>query len=229
VGALLVTIVPLALAASLNPAMIGTTLTLLLSANRPLERAIAFTIGAAALCVVVSVAAAAGLNNISQVRPLHRSGGVGPAVFAIGGGVILLITAIEALRGARPPRPARTSEAKRSLGKAAPRPAVALALGAGLMLSNLKSLALLIVAVQAILAAQVGTVLNLVFVGGFIIVMLGVMEVAILIYVADRERAATTLTAVRTWLERHARALVLLIGALVGLYLLARGITGLIS
>lgn len=228
-GLLLAKLLLLALAAALSPTMIVMMLTLLLSVTKPLQRAIAFVLGAAVICVVVGIAAAAGLDSISQVRLLHRSGVAESAIFAVAGATILAGTALEAILGPRRSPRMQPHKARRALGGAAPGPFVALALGAALMLINLKSLALLVVAVHYIVAAQVGTVASVLYVCGFIVAMLGALEAAILIYIADRERAATELTAARTWLEQHARMLALLIGALAGLYFLGRGIVGLVS
>jgi threonine/homoserine/homoserine lactone efflux protein len=228
-GQLFANLVPLALASAVNPAMMVFALGLLLSATRPLARAMAFLMGAATTSVVVGGVALLGIGNLSQFQR-GRTPSVGESVFLLIAGILLLV-AIGWDAWRRPSRAptSNTAAPRREYQKSASSPLVAFVVGAGFMLSNVKALVPYVVGIKHIADAALGVVVSAVLVLGFIVTMLLGMEIPIVIYAADRQRAATLLAHMRAWMSAHARTLSIMVGLALGVYLIARGISGLVG
>jgi threonine/homoserine/homoserine lactone efflux protein len=226
-GELLVNIAPLALGAAVNPGMTAAVLALLLSDTQPLERSIAYLLGAVFTCAVTG---AAGLLVGSAVGPVRRTG-VSPRwepLLFLCIGLLLLVVAAWYMWRQRTPAPKPSMAAPRWLrGAKEHSRAFAFLMGAGLMLSNLKSLMLYVLALRYIVEAQLGWIQSALVAAVFVATMLLGIEVAIAIYAADRQKAARVLADVRQWLSANAHLLMTAVCLILGVYFMARGIAGL--
>jgi threonine/homoserine/homoserine lactone efflux protein len=229
---LLLNLAPLALGAAINPAMIMMVLTLLLSATKPLARAVAFVMGAATTSAVLGL-----IGLLTAIQPgqlaSRRGPSTGEALLVLGAGLLLLVFAgwhavrKPPTRSARPP--SRRGELQQQMQLRTARPVVAYLIGAGFMLTNVKALALYGVALKQIADAPLSDLASVVFAAGFIVIMLLGLELPIVLYVADRQRARSVLAQVRHWIEGHERLLMISVALVLGSYLTVRGIVSLVA
>jgi hypothetical protein len=214
-------LVPLALAAAVNPAMILTTLALL-STNRPLARAGSFLLGATLVCLVVGVAALLGFSNLGLTRHHEKSAAVTTWVDLVVGIGLLLLATWAWLR--RPSGAAKTPAVTPPGRRMEVSPTVACLMGAGIMVSNLKALGIYLVGVHEIVLADPDTAATLTAMGVFVLIMFCGIELPILLYLLAPDTAGRLLTTVRLWLTAHARALTIMIAVVAGVFLVVKGL-----
>jgi hypothetical protein len=230
----MINLTPLAFGAAINPGMIVLALTQLLGASKPLARAIAFAIGAAATSAIVGLVGLLAATQLNQTAHGSRHAAAGPFIF-LGARLLLIVFAVwQALRQppTKPRRPTEPSPQRTALQRQiqvhAARPVFALLIGAGVMLTNDKGLVLYVVALQHIADAPVGVIASAVAAAFVAITLFGV-EIPIVMYVAYRQRAVATLAQVHGWISSHSRLLAISAGMVLGIYLIGRGIVSLVA
>lgn len=212
---LLAEILPLVLAAAINPATIGIVVLLLATAERPLLRASAFAAGFGLLLIAAS---AAGLILLTRV-----GGGVdedSPALgwVDVGMGALLLISAAVSLFR----RGAIADQQERLRGAAV---GAYFGLGAVMMLSSLNSLAVAVSLLHRIATADVGPTeraLALAFTD--VVILLPVLAPIVLVALAP-SRAERILPRIREGVDRYGVKVGVVVFAAIGAYLLADGIS----
>jgi hypothetical protein len=76
---------------------------------------------------------------------------------------------------------------------------------------------------------QLGVIASAICAAVFIVIMLLGIEIPIVIYAVDRQRAVSLLAQVRHWISTHARLLMNVVSLVLGTYLTGRGIVGLLA
>jgi hypothetical protein len=229
---LLAYLAPLAFGAAINPGMTVVALTLLLGATKPLARAVAFLTGAAATSAVAGLLGFLVTSQLGLSAPMSGHS-MGESVFFLGAGLLLFIFAgWQAVR--QPPAKSahpnpRSAALLQQMQMSVARPVVALLVGAGVMLTNGKSLVLYVVALEHIAYTQLGVIASAVAASAFIVVMLLGIEIPIVLYAANRQRAVALLAHVRQWIAGHARLLMIVASMVLGIYLTGLGIVSLFT
>jgi hypothetical protein len=212
---LLAEILPLVLAAAVNPATIGIVVLVLATAERPVLRASAFAAGFALLLVAAS---AGGLIALTEV-----GGGVdddSPALgwIDVGLGVLLLVSAAVSLT-----RQGTIADQQERL-RGAP-VAAYFGLGMVMMLSSLNSLAVAVSLLHRIAVADVSSmerVLALAFTD--VVILIPVLAPIALVALAPT-RAERVLPKIREGVDRYGVRVGVVVFAAIGVYLLVDGIT----
>ena len=211
---LLAEILPLVLAAAINPATIGIVVLVLATAERPLLRASAFAAGFGLLLVAAS---AAGLIALIEV-----GGGVeedSPALgwIDIGLGVLLLVSAAVSLT-----RQGTIADQQERLREA---PVAAyFGLGCVMMLSSLNSLAVAVTLLHRIAVSDVSSMeraLALAFTD--LVILIPVLAPIALVALAP-SRAERVLPKIREGVDRYGVRVGVVVFAAIGVYLLVEGI-----
>ena len=214
-GELIAEILPLVLAAAINPATIGLVVLILATAERPLLRASAFFAGFAALLVGASAAALIALTSIG--------GGIDTDSPALGwvdiamGVALLVSSALSLLRQGD-----ITAQQERLRG--AP-PAAFFGLGAVMMLSSLNSLAVSVSLLHRIAVADVSgfeRALALAFTDA--VILLPVLAPLALVVLAP-SLAERVLPRIRAGVDRYGVAVGAVVFVAIGAYLLVDGIS----
>ena len=212
---LLVEILPLVLAAAVNPATIGIVVLVLATAERPLLRASAFAAGFGLLLVALSTA---GLILVTNV-----GGGVDDDSSALGWidvglGLLLLVSAAVSLT-----RQGTIADQQERL-RGAPVGAY-FGLGAVMMLSSLNSLAVAVSLLHRIAVADVSATdraLALAFTD--LIILLPVLAPIALVALAP-SRAERILPRIRAAVDRYGVKVGVVVFAAIGVYLIADGLS----
>ena len=216
---MLITVLVMAFAVSLEPFRIGTT-ALMLNRPRPLLQLLAFLSGGFAMGMTVGLV----VLFIFRRRLLGSSYFTLPTVQILIGALALLAAgvlatgAVPRLLGPRAGRlaaPARRLVDGRSLWAAA-------AMGLGIALPSVDYLAVLAVILASGAAAltQVGALMM------FHVVAFGVIEIPLLAFVVAPGRTRTAITAMHAWIRSRRRVEVAVLLAAVGVLLLAIGVAG---
>jgi threonine/homoserine/homoserine lactone efflux protein len=101
----------------------------------------------------------------------------------------------------------------------------ALALGAVLGLINVKQLGIYVACLSQIVRANISTTQgSAALIVLVVVIQIGVI-VPILVYVVAREWATRTLGASRGWLIKHNRTISIVLGFVVGIWFIAKGLT----
>ena len=224
-----VTLVLLALAASVYPTLLAGVI-LILGQPRPLRMLLGFLVGGLAISLIAGIAI---------IRALESSGGVGksnhttkPVVSIVLGAVSLLvawwISSGRISRGLRkrkrkrpelaPESPARPSVTTRALSRGS----IAMAFAAGLVL-NLPGVWYLD-ALTEIAKAKPSTASALVQILVFNVIMFALVELPIVAYVVEPQGAADLVTRVSAWGHSHSRKIAIVLATAVGVWLIVKGI-----
>jgi len=214
-GELIADILPLVLAAAVNPATIGLVVLILATAERPLLRAAAFCAGFA---VVLVGASAAGLVALTSI-----GGGIDTDSPALGwvdiamGSALLVSSALSLLRQG-------DIAAQQRRLRGAPLPAF-FGLGAVMMLSSLNSLAVSVSLLHRIAVADVNgfeRALALAFTDA--VILLPVLAPLALVVLAP-PLAERVLPRIRAGVDRYGVAVGAVVFVAIGAYLLVDGIS----
>lgn len=217
-GELLATVLPLALGAAVSPTLAALVIAVLASDDDPVRRAAALAAGAALPLVLISV--------VSLVA-VHAAGAAarGPAHSTLDGVVDLVFAALLAAIAWRALQPTPTQQ-ERQAGRAERAPGGAaryVALGAGIMLVNASTLALVVPAMKDIGRAGVPVGQEIAAVMVVLVVALIPAWLPVVLRVAFPDRTTRLLKPVGRWMYDHQRALAGWVSAAFAAYLLVRG------
>jgi hypothetical protein len=217
-GGLLGQLIPLAIVGALAPLPITVVVTLLMS-TRGLTAALAFTTAVIAVFVVIGVVTL--LTAGTDAASSDGGSAITGAVIAVLGAVFLIM-AIKQLAGAPDPdAPPPKFMAKLDTMS----PAGAAVFGLVLALINVKQLGIYVGGVSQIVAADVSTadswIALLIF---LVLIQIGVIA-PIVTYLCAREWATRMLQGFRHWLLANNRVISIVLGLVVGVWFLIKGVT----
>lgn len=221
----------LALAASVYPTLLAGVV-LILARPRPLRLLIAFLIGGMAISVLAGITIVNALESSGFAGASHRTA---QPVVAIAAGAICVAVAwgISTDRisgGLRRPRGrdrARGHMRPSLTTRVLSRGSISMALVAGVLL-NLPGVWYL-EALTEIAKAEPSDASAMVQILLFNVIMFALVEIPIVAYLVNPDRAATLVNAASGWSHRHSRAIAIALATGVGLWLIAKGMAGLLS
>lgn len=209
----------LAVASAFWPTLILVVVVALRLAHPP--RILAFFVAGALLTTVsIGLAIVFTLDGTAVASRSHHS--LGAAIYLVAGFLSLLAAGALWWIGGRPrkPKPPRTkpSFAERSIERGAP-----VAFAAGVVLNIIPG-TFPFVALVDIARLDVGNGTKVVAVVVFYVIMLAFAEVPIVAYLVAPERTIAATNAFNDWLARNGRRVAAVVLAVVGLYLVVRGL-----
>ena len=195
----------------------------LLSSSKPLEDALAFTLGYAVILAVIALVAFVFFG--AQPGSGDGSSDIRDTIDAAIG-VLLLVFALKTWLGTPDPNapPPRWVAAIDSIT-----PAKALLLGMVVMLTNPTTLALYVSGLKEIVAADLGTAGSVAVLAAFVALVEVEFLVPIALYAAAPRRAGAVMGAVQRWLEGHNRGVMIVVFGIFGVLLMAKGASGLLG
>jgi MFS family permease len=225
----LVNVLVLAIASAVSPAILAVVI-VVLHRPRPRRLLAAYLFGGLLTSIAVGIAIVSSLNG------LHALSGPSPAAdpivnFTVGALALIVAYALYTDRDARldqlrrqrrESRPARDPWSERVLSKGtAP---IAFAVGVTLNLPG----AFYLVALKDIAQGQHGTGRQVLAILVFNLIMFVLAEVPLLGYSFAPEETQEKVEALNAWMSSHARQIVIVVATTIGLYLVARGILGVV-
>jgi hypothetical protein len=222
-----VTLVLLALAAAVYPTLLAGVI-LILAHPRPLRMLLGFLAGGVTISMVAGIAIVRGLESSGAVSRSHHA--TRPIV-SIALGAVSLVVAWGVWSGALnrglakrkrrkrdPEAPEKPSMANRALSRGS----IGMAFVAGLVL-NLPGVWYL-EALTEIAKADPSTISALLQLLVFNVIMFALVELPIVAYVVDPEGAAGLVQRASAWGHEHSREVAIVVAALVGVWLIVKGI-----
>jgi Sap, sulfolipid-1-addressing protein len=209
------------LAAMLSPTTLTFSVLSVVLSPKPLRTAVLFYLGAFTATLAIGVLAAVVLGDaLADRAPSTPKTWV--AILDVVLAVLLFGVVAWALR--RPPNPQRTASAVAQMGKVASSPAIAI-VGAGAMLANPGAfIPIALKTISELDPSRTEYIADWLF---FTVLAVLPLLLAIVALIVRRAWAERMLSAARTWLEAHARAIAAVIVVLLALSLLRNGIAGL--
>lgn len=219
----------LAIASAIAPTIVAVVLVVLRTPH-PRRLLTAYLVGGMLASIAIGAVIVTSLNELDLVS--GESPAADPIVnFTVGALALLVAIVLATNRDApleerrqrrRAGRPARDPWSARMLGRGtAP---IAFAVGVALNLPG----AFYLVALKDIAQGQQGTGAQLFAIVLFNLIMFSLVEIPLLGYSLAPERTQADVEALNAWLSRHARQIVTATAALVGLYLIGRGLAGML-
>lgn len=226
-GGLIPSLIPLAIGVALSSSAIIAVILMLLS-NRPLAKSIGFNLGWALAIVVVAAIWLAPLirrtSTLSSGVSTTASTATDAVLVAIG--VMFLLLGVWRWRKGVARGPAvKMPRWMRAMDRM--KPILSPLAGAGVLLTNLKNLALIVAAASAILGAGVGLANAIAALLVFVIVASVLVAAPVVVYVAIPQRSASILDSWKTWLVRHNWVMTVGLFGGLGIFLVILGIQGL--
>ena len=218
-GDLLATVLPLALGAAVSPTLAPRVIAVLASGDDPVRRAAALAAGATVPLVLIAVVVLTTMHAAGAAEPgdAHRTlDGVVDLVF----GALLAGVAWRALQPTATPQEQQAVRAERAPGG----PGRYVALGTGIMLVNVSTLALFVPAMKDIARAGVPVGQEVAAVAFVLVIVLIPAWLPVALRVAFPERTAPLLRPVGCWLHDHQRLLGGWVAAGFAAYLVLRGV-----
>ncbi|HEX6460811.1 MAG TPA: GAP family protein [Thermoleophilaceae bacterium] len=219
----------LALAAAVYPTLLAGVI-VILSRPNPVRLLLGFLAGGMAVSVIAGVVIVTSLRGSHAVVPSNHA--TRPAI-DIAAGVVSLGVAVALLRG-RFSRVAEWRERRRTkergpswTDRALGRGSTLVAFGVGVLL-NLPGVWYL-AALADIAAAELEPAEELLLILGFNVVMFALVEIPLVFYLVDAERARKFVELASGWVHSHARQAAATVAAVVGVWLVAKGIAGAVS
>ena len=212
---LLANILPLMLAAAASPAVVGIVVLLLTAVDRPLARAGAFVIGFGAVLVAIGIA---GLVLFSRSRETFGPGGTLFAWVDVAVGAGLLAFAV--VTNLRDAQPAAQNRMVERVG-----PGAFYGIGAIFMITNASALAAYAPLLREIAIADVSRLDRGLALAISDLVIIAPIAAPVLICLLAPQSSERILSGLRRGLDRHGRAIATVVFAVIGAFLLVRGIT----
>jgi hypothetical protein len=214
-------LVLISLAAMLSPTTLTFSVLALVVGNRPLRTGFWFYVGALIATLAIGVAAAFVIGDAAASRTPSTPKTWVAIVDVVAAAALLAFVARTARR---PPDPARMNAMMERMSKLATAPVAAI-VGAGATLANPGGfIPLALKDISETNPSAAGYVVEWLF---FALVSLLPLAVALLLLVVARDFAMRMLTASRSWLERRAITIALVLITLLAASLLRNGIAGL--
>lgn len=215
-------LVLISLAAMLSPTTLSFSVLALVVGDRPLRTGFWFYVGALGATLGIGVAAAFVIGDAAASHTSTPKTWV--AIVDVVAAAVLLILVARISR--RPPNPATTTAMIDRMSKLATAPIAAI-VGAGAALANPGGfIPLALKDISETNPSAYGYVVEWVF---FALVSLLPLALALILLVVARGFALRILGAARTWLERRATTIALVLVTLIAISLLRNGIAGLAS
>lgn len=210
----------IAIAAMLSPTTLSFSVLALVVGDRPLRTGFWFYIGALTATLGIGVVAGFVIGNAAASHTSTPKTWV--AIVDVVAAAVLLVIVVRVAR--RPPNPARTTAMIDRMSTLATAPIAAIA-GAGAALANPGGfIPLALKDISETNPSAYGYVVEWVF---FALVSLLPLALALILLVVARGLAMRILNSARTWLERHATTIALVLVTLIAVSLLRNGIAGL--
>ena len=219
----------LALAAAVYPTLLAGVI-VILSRPNPVRLLVGFLLGGMSMSVVAGIVIVTSLRGAHAVPPSNHS--TRPAI-DIAAGVLSLGVAWALMRGRftrltewrerRRPREPAPTWIDRALGRGS----AVIAFGVGVLL-NLPGVWYL-AALADIAHAQLSAAEELLLILGFNLVMFALVEIPLVFYLVDAEQAHALVNSASGWVHSHARQAGATVAAIVGVWLVAKGIVGAVS
>ncbi len=225
----MVNVLVLAIASAVSPAILAVVI-VVLHRPRPQRLLAAYLFGGMLTSIAVGIAIVSSLNG------LHALSGPNPAAdpivnFTVGALALIVAYALltdrdsrleQLRRERRESRPARDPWSERVLNRGtAP---IAFAVGVALNLPG----AFYLVALKDIAQGQHGTGRQVLAILVFNLIMFVLAEVPLLGYSFAPETTQQKVEALNDWMASHARQIVIAVATAAGLYLVARGVAGIV-
>jgi hypothetical protein len=205
-------VIPLALGAAVSPVLLFGAVAAM-TGERPLARGAAFALGAALPLVGLTAVALI----LGRALSLPEASNAVKGAIDIGFGVLLVALGVRALL--RAPQP--TAKARRQ-DDLPPRRLIGL--GAGLMASNVTTIALYLPAMKLIGESGVATADKAVVVAAVFLITLAFVLVPLGVVAVAPNAAGRALSATGAWLSAHRRRLTIVISRGLGSYLVLHGL-----
>ncbi len=218
-GALLASVLPLAIGAAISPTLLALQLLVLTGANKPRARAWALTIGAGLVLAAFSVLGLTVLNHLHPAKHGHRSLRDAVIMFAAGG----LMAVLAARSLLRRPTPAEQQKA-RTAGRLDNAPTFwFVGVGAIGMVVNFSTLVLFLPALHEITRSTVGLVgRGIVFAVLYVVTLLPVLVPVGLVTVMG-DRAEPLLESTHAFVTKRTRQIGIVIEVVFAAYLVWKG------
>jgi hypothetical protein len=209
-------LVVLAFGGSIAPPLLLLTI-LFLGSERPLPNATALALGYFTICAAVGVA---GLTVFGGAESAASTFGrlIGVAV-----GALLLVLGLRSLLNAPDPdaRPPGWMESVKSMS-----PPRAFGIGMALFPIQIKNLGIFVASIELIVGSSLspqGSASAL----GLVLMIFAIPVLALIgLYAAVPQRASDVLGSLRTWMEKHNRAITVVLCFVFGVFFLLRGLLG---
>jgi threonine/homoserine/homoserine lactone efflux protein len=222
-GTLTANLIPLAIGIAISPVPVIAVI-MMLSSGKALKNSLLFDLGwlvAITALGVIGVLALGGKNVAG-----HKGAGPASDIADVVLGVLLLFLAARRWmrgRGGAEEKEPRLLKSIDSL-----RPLTAFGFGAALILVNPKNLMIALAGIAQILKADPGTGASFAALAVFIVVATIGVALPVVVYALMPSRAASILGSWKTWLAEHNSAVMMYLLLVLGIFLLAKGIVGLV-
>jgi threonine/homoserine/homoserine lactone efflux protein len=220
VGDLLARVLPLALGAALSPTMLTVSVLILSSRTRPRTRAVLYTLGVLTIIVALTVLGLTVLDRFADQHPTATERAVSDGVDLALGIVLLALALRTVLRPRDPtqhPKPKKAHDAGGGLLSA-------FVLGLVVMATNVTTIVLYIPIMKDIGRSSVSDAdqLVVVLVVLVIVTLPATLPLALSVIAPDASRGA--LVHVQDFVQHHQHTIVLVVEAIFGVYLVAKGL-----
>lgn len=222
-GTLLANLVPLALGIVISPVPV-IAIIMMLSSGKALANALMFDLGWVLAMTALGAVGLAVLGGKNVAG--HKGAGPAADIADLVLGVLLLLLAARRWRSRRSGAPEKEPRLLKSIDSL--KPVTALAFGAALILLNPKNLMITISGIAQILQADPGTSASIVALVVFIAVATIGVLLPVLVYSLMPKRSASILGSWKTWLSAHDSVVMMYMLLVLGIFLLAKGIAGLV-
>lgn len=220
-------LIPLALAAAVYPTLLAGVI-VLLARDKPAAMLAAFLTGGVLMSVTAGLIIVFGLDGAVSTKNQRSAS---PTVDLIGGLLAIALAAFlwrrthgaaDGRRKAPKDKKKGPSWTQRALGEGSGWAAF----GAGLIL-NIPGIWYLD-ALKDIAKANSGTATSILYILLFVVIMFALAEIPLIGYAVDPEGTRVRVARFQKWLTEHAMAVATWVAAVIGLYLVVKGVVGLV-
>ena len=204
----------LAFGGSIAPPLLLLTI-LFLGSQRPLPNATALALGYFTTCTVMGIA---GLTLFDGTESAANTVG---RVIGVTVGALLIVLGLRSLLNAPDTQPPGWMESIRSMS-----PPRAFGFGMALFPLQIKNLAIFVACLNLIIASSLSPRGSIVALGLVLVIFAIPVLVLIGLYAAAPQRASAVLGSLRAWMEKHSRAITVVLCFVFGAYFLLRGFWG---
>jgi hypothetical protein len=209
-------LIVLAIGGSIAPPLLLLTI-LFLSSRRPLPNATALALGYFTSCAAMGIV---GLTLFGGGESATST--IGRVISAMVGGLLVVLGLRSLLKAPDPDaQPPRWMESISSIS-----PPRAFGVGMALFPLQIKNLAIFVACINLIAAASIGPRGSSVALGLVLVVFAIPVLVLIGLYLAVPQRASKVLGSLRAWMEKHNRAITIVLCFVFGAFFLTRGLSG---